>query len=220
MLTRPLFDESNRVRGGMAIVEDITDRKQANDRLESQLAEIQLLQAELQERTLRDPLTGLYNRRYLQETLPREFARLERIGHPLGVIIMDVDHLKTVNDSYGHDAGDIVLQAIGKLLLANIRIEDIACRHGGDEFVVVMPDASLQVCQERAELIRVLFEAMETTYHSKEIRATVSMGVAAFPLHGSNREEILTCADRALYKAKQAGRNQVVTYQDKLEMSP
>jgi diguanylate cyclase (GGDEF)-like protein/PAS domain S-box-containing protein len=141
-----------------------TDRKLANDRLQSQLAEIQLLQAELQERTLRDPLTGLYNRRYLQETLPREFARLERLGHPLGVIILDIDHFKSVNDTYGHDAGDIVLLASGKLLQANIRTEDIACRHGGDEFVIVMPDASLPVCQERAELIRALFESMETTY--------------------------------------------------------
>ena len=220
MLTRPLFDKNDRVRGGMAIIEDITDRKMANDRLESQLAEIQLLQAELNERMLRDPLTGLYNRRYLQETLPREFSRLERIGHPLGMIIMDIDRFKSINDTYGHDAGDILLQAIGKLLLGNIRTEDIACRYGGDEFVIVMPDASLEVCQGRAELIRSLFEAMETTYDSKTIRTTVSMGVAAYPLHGSNREEILTCADRALYKAKQAGRNQVVTYQDMLEMLP
>jgi diguanylate cyclase (GGDEF)-like protein/PAS domain S-box-containing protein len=218
MLTRPLFDKNDWVRGGMAIIEDITDRKMANDRLESQLAEIQLLQAELQERMLRDPLTGLYNRRYLQETLPREFARLERIGHSLGVIIMDVDHFKNINDSYGHDAGDIVLQTIGKLLLSNVRTGDIACRHGGDEFLIVMPDASLQVCQERAERIRLLFEDLVTTYNSRLIRVTVSMGVAAYPLHGSNKEEILTCADRALYKAKQAGRNQVVTCQDKLEM--
>jgi diguanylate cyclase (GGDEF)-like protein/PAS domain S-box-containing protein len=220
MLTRPSFDKSGQVRGGIAIIEDITDRKLANDRLESQLAEIKLLQSELQERYLRDPLTGLYNRRYLQETLPREFARLERIQHSLGVIIMDIDRFKSVNDTYGHEAGDIVLQAFGKLLMANIRAADIACRYGGDEFVVVMPDAGLQICQERAELIRAHFEAMETRYNRKKIHATVSLGVATYPEHGSNREEIMTCADRALYEAKHGGRNRVITFQNQPDEQP
>ena len=121
----------------------------------------------------------------------------------------DIDHFKVVNDSYGHDAGDIVLQELGRLLKANIREGDIACRYGGEEFVIIMPDASLQVCQERAEDIRVQFDKMRIKYHQYNLHVTISLGVATFPLHGSNGEEILNRADQAMYRAKQAGRNRV-----------
>jgi diguanylate cyclase (GGDEF)-like protein len=214
MLTRPLFDKRGQVRGGIAIVEDITDRKLANDRLKSQLAEIKLLQAELHERSLRDPLTGLYNRRFLQETLPREFARLERMKHPLGMIMADIDHFKLVDDTYGHDAGDLVLKELRKIIIADIRANDIACRYGGEEFVIVMPDADLQICQQRAEEIRAQFDALFVTYNNHRIHNTISLGVAAYPLHGLTGEVVLNCADQALYKAKQAGRNRVVVFGD------
>ncbi len=161
MQASPIFDGNAHVRGGVGIIEDISERKQIHDRLQSQLAEIQLLQGELRERSLRDPLTGLYNRRFLQETLPHELARLRRLEHPLGLIMADIDHFKVVNDSYGHDAGDIVLQELSRLLKANIREGDIACRYGGEEFVIVMPEASLQICQQRAEDIRTQFELIE-----------------------------------------------------------
>jgi diguanylate cyclase (GGDEF)-like protein len=210
MQASPIFDNNAHVRGGVGIIEDISERKQTHDRLQSQLAEIQLLQGELRERSLRDPLTGLYNRRFLQETLPHELARLKRLQHPLGLIMADIDHFKVVNDSYGHDAGDIVLQELSRLLKDNIREGDIACRYGGEEFVIVMPEASLQICQQRAEDIRTQFDSLRIDYHQYKLHVTISLGVAAFPQHGTNGEEVLNRADQAMYRAKQAGRNRVM----------
>jgi diguanylate cyclase (GGDEF)-like protein len=186
--------------------------------LHTQLSEIQALQNELREQAIRDPLTGVFNRRYLQETLEREIARVHRVRQPVGIMIMDIDNFKLINDTYGHTAGDLMLEALGELLKANIRLEDIACRYGGEEFVVVMPGASLQTANERASIIRARFEALRVTYESYHIHATVSMGVAAYPMHGSTGEEVLIRADRALYRAKQRGRNRVVVYEETIRL--
>jgi len=192
----------------------VEELQKANARLLAQLSEIQALQNELREQAIRDPLTGVFNRRYLKETLDREIARVHRVSQPVGIMIMDIDNFKLINDTYGHRAGDLILQALGELLKNNIRLEDIACRYGGEEFVVVMPGASLQTANERAEIIRSRFEVLRVAYESWNIHATVSLGVAAYPLHGSNSEEVLIRADRALFRAKQEGRNRVVVYQD------
>ena len=192
----------------------VEELQKANARLLAQLSEIQALQNELREQAIRDPLTGVFNRRYLKETLDREIARVHRVSQPVGIMIMDIDNSKLINDTYGHRAGDLILQALGELLKNNIRLEDIACRYGGEEFVVVMPGASLQTANERAEIIRSRFEVLRVAYESWNIHATVSLGVAAYPLHGSNSEEVLIRADRALFRAKQEGRNRVVVYQD------
>lgn len=206
---------------------DITERQKAEDALQQanwqlkvQLKEIELLQEQLREQAIRDPLTGLFNRRYLQETLDREISRAGREKQPVGLIIMDIDNFKRINDAYGHRAGDKMLNEFGNLLIVNIRAEDIPCRYGGEEFVIVMPGASLQTAFERAELIRQKFDSLRVRYRGQDLHATISLGVAAYPTNGSNSEAVLIRADRALYRAKQSGRNRVVAYQDTARMPP
>jgi diguanylate cyclase (GGDEF)-like protein/PAS domain S-box-containing protein len=206
---------------------DITERQKAEDALQQanwqlkvQLKEIKLLQEQLREQAIRDPLTGLFNRRYLQETLDREIARASREKQPVGLIIMDIDNFKRINDAYGHRAGDKMLNEFGDLLTTSIRAEDIPCRYGGEEFVIVMPGASLQTAFERAEQIRQKFDSLHVRYQQQDLHATISLGVAAYPTNGQNSEAVLIRADRALYRAKQSGRNRVVAYQDTAHMPP
>jgi len=205
-----LFEESQKEleqrRDAQAALE------KANEQLQAQIRQIEALQVELSEQAIRDPLTGLFNRRYLKDTLEREIARAKRENLPIGIMIMDIDEFKNVNDLYGHNAGDKMLQEMGELLKTNIRTEDIVCRYGGEEFVIVMPGASLGVAYERAELIRQKFEQMWVPYEGELLHATISLGVAAFPIHGTDGEDALIRADRALYQAKQAGRNRVIPY--------
>jgi diguanylate cyclase (GGDEF)-like protein len=165
---------------------------------------------ELRQQVIRDPLTGLFNRRYLQETLENEFSRARRENMTISILIMDVDHFKEINDTCGHPAGDIILQEIGKLLLECFRMEDIVCRYGGDEFVVVMPGTGAAPACERAERIRSTFAAQHISFEGHELNASLSIGAATYPNHGSGAEEVLSKADQALYQAKQTGRNQVV----------
>jgi diguanylate cyclase (GGDEF)-like protein len=161
--------------------------------------------------SMRDPLTGLYNRRYLEETMGRELPRARRLGESVGVIVLDIDHFKNLNDTYGHDAGDFVLERTGELLRAATRNSDIACRFGGEEFAVILPGATLLVARNRAEAIRAALESLEIDFEGKLIGPlTVSAGVASMPPHGQDWTHTLQQADRALYTAKQSGRNKVV----------
>ncbi|RPH62910.1 MAG: diguanylate cyclase [Chloroflexi bacterium] len=193
-------------------------QQKVNKEMQERIKQIEKLEAELREQAIRDVLTGLFNRRYLQETLEREIARAIRRKQPVGIIMMDIDLFKVVNDTYGHKAGDLVLQALGDLLKTNLRAEDIICRYGGEEFVVVMPGASIETAQERAEFIRHEFEAMHIPFENHEIRATLSLGLAAYPLHAIGGEEVLIRADRALYHSKQTGRNRLTVYHDNIRM--
>jgi diguanylate cyclase (GGDEF)-like protein len=161
--------------------------------------------------SMRDPLTGLYNRRYLEETMGRELPRARRLGESVGVIVIDIDHFKRLNDTYGHDAGDFVLERMGELLRAATRNSDIACRFGGEEFAVILPGATLLVARNRAEAIRAALESLEIEFEGKPLGPlTVSAGVSCMPPHGQDWAYTLQQADRALYTAKQAGRNKVV----------
>ena len=161
--------------------------------------------------SMRDPLTGLYNRRYLEETMVRELPRARRLGESVGVIVIDIDHFKNLNDTYGHDAGDFVLERTGELLRAATRNSDIACRFGGEEFAVILPGATLIVARNRAEAIRAALESLTIEFDGKAIGPlTVSAGVAAMPPHGQDWTYTLQQADRALYTAKQSGRNKVI----------
>jgi diguanylate cyclase (GGDEF)-like protein len=182
----------------------------ANRRLHAHLAEIEELQARLREQAIRDPLTGLFNRRYLTETLARELARGEREGRPLSVVLLDVDHFKALNDAFGHEAGDVMLRALGSFLAEQTRHGDIACRYGGEEFVVVLPGASADAALARAEAWRAAFQELRASCQGKELQATVSAGVAAFPAHARTAEDLLRRADAAMYEAKHQGRNRVV----------
>jgi len=161
--------------------------------------------------SMRDPLTGLYNRRYLEETMGRELPRARRLGESVGVIVIDIDHFKRLNDTFGHDAGDFVLERTGELLRAATRNSDIACRFGGEEFAVILPGATLLVARNRAEAIRAALESLKIEYEGTPLGpVTVSAGVASMPPHGQDWAYTLQQADRALYTAKQAGRNRVV----------
>ncbi|MBV5323311.1 GGDEF domain-containing protein, partial [bacterium] len=158
-----------------------------------------------------DNLTNLFNQRYLEETLERELRRAARKQVPLGIIMLDIDYFKNVNDTQGHAAGDALLKELGKLLKEQTRYADIACRYGGDEFVLILPEASLDATRGRAEDLRDKVGRLHVEYRDKILEPiTISLGVAVFPDHGATGKEVLESADIALYRAKREGRNCVV----------
>jgi diguanylate cyclase (GGDEF)-like protein len=168
------------------------------------------LRETLRQQSIRDPLTGLFNRRYMEESLERELRRVIRNQRPLGIIMMDIDHFKQYNDIYGHEIGDIVLRKLGALLRSNTRVEDIACRYGGEEFVLIMPDASLEVTGKRAEKLCEDVKHLDIKSSDMHMSSvTLSLGVAAYPDQGSTADAILKAADAALYRAKRVGRGRV-----------
>jgi diguanylate cyclase len=182
----------------------------ANRALQQQLGEIHILQARLSEQANRDPLTGLYNRRYLDSTLERELARCKREGQPLSLVLIDLDHFKQINDTYGHQAGDEVLKQLADMLNAQARAADVACRYGGEEFLLLLPDMPQDIALERVEQWRATFAAMTIAFGEFRMQATLSIGIATYPGHGTSPTELIRRADRALYQAKTAGRNRVV----------
>ncbi|HLM53930.1 MAG TPA: diguanylate cyclase [Pseudoxanthomonas sp.] len=168
------------------------------------------LQERLRLQSIREPLTGLFNRRYLEESASREFARCARRLQPVSLLMLDIDHFKRFNDVHGHAGGDAVLAEFGKLLQGLARPEDIACRYGGEEFTIIMPEAAPETARQRAEAIRVAVEGMRVTHQGGTLPPlTVSIGIASFPGEGYTAEAVLRAADEALYRAKRAGRNRV-----------
>lgn len=177
------------------------------------------LRETLRQQVIHDPLTGLFNRRYLEETLEREVRRVQRKGATLGVIMMDLDNFKRFNDTFGHEAGDSLLEALGKFLKTQVRGEDIACRYGGEEFVLIIPEASLDIAQQRAEEIRRGVPHLKVVIREHPLEnTTISLGVAIFPDHGATGEDVLRAADDAMYKAKAAGRNRVVVAEGRVAL--
>jgi diguanylate cyclase (GGDEF)-like protein len=158
----------------------------------------------------RDGLTGLYNRRYMEDALNREIHRAERSGKPLSVLMIDIDHFKSFNDKYGHDAGDFVLSALARAIMKNIRSSDMACRYGGEELAVVLPEASLECACERAEQMRLVIRETNFSHLGQTLPApTASFGVAVYPANGTTQATLLKAADGALYRAKHEGRDRV-----------
>lgn len=182
----------------------------SNERLQQKLDEITQLQARLNEQAIRDPLTGLFNRRYLETIVPHELTRCAREGSSLALIMIDIDHFKSVNDRYGHQGGDEVLKALAGLLTETVRASDVACRFGGEEFLLVLPSISARNALERADQWRATFEQLEVHSNGQVIRATLSMGIAMHPENGSDLHALVHAADKALYQAKAAGRNRVL----------
>ena len=175
------------------------------------LSNLKLREA-LREQAIRDPLTGLFNRRYLDETLRRELHRCQRQGEPLAAAMLDIDHFKRFNDNYGHEAGDNVLRAIGGLLKRSLRTGDIACRYGGEELTMIMPGSPLADAQTRLDSLRQAIMAMQVLYQGEDLPAiTVSIGVAAAGEQEVDAAALLGRADAALYLAKEQGRNRVIT---------
>jgi diguanylate cyclase (GGDEF)-like protein len=194
---------------GLTGVAKLAVANAAAEQLSQALANLRLRES-LRDLSVRDPLTGLFNRRYLSESLGREMARSRRRGQPLTVMMMDLDHFKAFNDNYGHSAGDAVLVAFARLLHNNFRSEDIACRLGGEEFIMIMPEMDRTVAERRAnEMLRETM-SIQLVHEGRELPPiTVSIGLAMFPEHGDKPEQMMKLADQAVYRAKTQGRNQV-----------
>ena len=171
------------------------------------------LRITLRDLSIRDPLTGLYNRRYMEEALAQEQYRAKRNAAQLAVIMIDIDHYKVFNDTYGHDAGDAVLRELGAFFKTHVRESDIACRYGGEEFLLVLSPSTAEGARRRAEKIREDAALMSLRHADRDLGAiTLSLGVAIFPDHASEAAMLIKAADVALYQAKHEGRNQVVMF--------
>ena len=211
----PLFNREGDITGRLVTGQDITRQLQtearleeANQQLRAQLNEIQILQETLKQQVIRDPLTGLLNRRVFQEELQIAVARADRKEHSITILIIDIDKFKRINDTYGHAAGDQVLENFGKLLHQQTRKYDLAARLGGEEFLVLMNDADLETGMKRAEELRGLIENMESEFEGNSIYITVSIGAAEYPSSSDSIQDVMRKADQALYRAKYKGRNQ------------
>lgn len=168
------------------------------------------LRETLQNQSIRDSLTGLFNRRYMEASLERELERCDRTQQPLSIIMLDVDYFKRFNDTFGHDAGDAVLRELSQFLQRYVRGSDIACRYGGEEFTLILPEASDDVSYQRAEQIREGIKHVSVQHHHQPLGTiTISVGVASFPKHGLTKEAVFQAADAALYLAKNSGRDAV-----------
>ena len=170
------------------------------------------LRESLQVQAVRDPLTGLYNRRYLEQALDRELRRAAREKMPLAIVMADIDFFKRVNDTSGHAAGDEVLRELGRFFIAHLRPYDVACRFGGEEFMLILPGSTLESATRHAERLREAVRNLAPTYEGKPLgRLSLSLGVAAIPRDGETPEALIAAADAALYRAKAEGRNRVAT---------
>lgn len=198
-------------RRSIELHEARTELRAREAELSRQLEEIRRLEVELREQASRDELTGLYNRRFLESALAHEWSRASRNTTPVAIMVIDVDHFKRINDTHGHDGGDAVLVALAKHFMETLRAHDVVCRYGGEEFLVVLPEMGLQAARNRAEQLRLSWESRFVEHAGLRIHSTLSIGIAVFPQNGSNAEQLVKAADRALYQAKALGRNQVVS---------
>jgi len=211
-----LHNRRQEMTGKLVVLRDITENhrnqlqlQQANQELTAQLSQIQKLRDQLKEQAIRDRLTGLFNRRYFEETIPAELTKAERSGTSFSIVLIDIDHFKKVNDTYGHLAGDIALQTFSDLLQKHIRKSDIACRYGGEEFILAMPNMPLAEAYQRAENIRLALKATTIEFDGIQFGITASMGIEAYPNFQGPQRELLKRIDQALYVAKANGRDRI-----------
>ena len=220
IIVSAMYNRLGQLDGRIIVAHDVTDRKwlendlkYANESLKNQLIEIENLRLELQEQAIRDPLTNVYNRRFLADAMDRELFQAGRNEKPASVVILDFDYFKQFNDTYGHRCGDFVLQYIANFLNERIRRGDVLCRYGGEEFVVFMPNAPLKAAYQRAESWRDEIANSFIEYEGLHLKTSFSAGIASYPMHGSTSDMLLNAADKALYQAKDGGRNLVVMYE-------
>ncbi len=198
------------VDGRRSVEDDRRRLSELNTALQAQMAETERLHEQLREQALRDPLTGLHNRRYLFELGPGLLERARRHRQPLSVVLIDLDHFKLLNDTCGHAAGDLVLQRFAALLTETLRRSDVICRHGGEEFVAVMPDTQADEAEAVMQRLLETFSVLQLELGRRRLpRGTFSAGIALFPGHGNTLEQLLSRADRALYAAKHQGRARI-----------
>jgi diguanylate cyclase (GGDEF)-like protein len=165
----------------------------------------------LKYQSVRDPLTGLFNRRHMEEVLERELLRAARKSTTATLLMIDIDHFKRFNDTYGHEAGDLLLRELGSVLRDQVRGGDVACRYGGEEFLLIMGETDIELACRRAENLREKTAALQLHYRGQVLRRiTLSIGVAGFPAHGNTAAKLISAADEALYRAKREGRDRVL----------
>ena len=216
VLAMTIYDREGRITGYQGIGRDITARRQselhqkkAYRTLSSQFADVSEIKAQLEEEVMQDPLTGLRNRRGMDEVLGYALARAKRDNYPMVVIMLDLDHFKHVNDTYGHAAGDEVLKSLANRLKTRLRENDLIYRYGGEEFVLAMPGMTLTQAFQKMEGWRTEFSKMKFSYGEATIMVTFSAGIAGFPEHGEAIGLLLSRADEMLYRSKKEGRNRV-----------
>jgi diguanylate cyclase (GGDEF)-like protein len=181
-----------------------------NERIAMALSNLRLRDT-LRQQSIRDPLTDLYNRRYMEATLERELYRSQRFQSPLGIIMLDIDFFKRFNEEFGHEAGDLMLQELGQFLQNHIRKDDVACRYGGEEFTLILPGASRDIANKRAEILLKEVKNLRVKYAGEILGPiALSLGVSIFPDHGETAAALLKAADRALLQAKKEGRDRIV----------
>jgi diguanylate cyclase (GGDEF)-like protein len=217
-LTKPIGGATLRTTIEVALRNSETAFAQHRRQQEEQSAlrrrsgELVALTESLREQCMTDALTGLYNRRHFDTALARELQLADRHGHPVGLLLLDIDNFKKLNDTLGHPAGDAALVAVAAALRARLRGYDIPCRIGGDELAVIVPGAELPAATELAEQLRRTIEGLRLVDGARPLGPlSVSVGVAAYPVHGSDRKSLLSSADQALYVAKRAGRDRVMS---------
>ncbi|HEY0819675.1 MAG TPA: diguanylate cyclase [Rhizobacter sp.] len=213
----PVFDDDGATHiGYFGITRDVSERKraeqalrEANQRLEAQLERINELHAQMHEQSIRDELTGVYTRRHFVDVAQREMDRVREEGGALSLVMIDLDHFKTINDAHGHLVGDVALKAVGTMLVATTRSEDLACRLGGEEFAVLMIDTDHDTAIARAETWRATLAATSVLADGIVLRLTASFGVATFPSQAGSLSDLLRLADHRMYNAKALGRDRV-----------
>lgn len=203
-----------RSAGWIALFHDATELRSAERRLQEANTRLEQLNAELAREAVHDGLTGLFNRAYLDDSLVRELARADREQRPVGLLILDIDHFKTINDRYGHGVGDDVLRHVADLVRSQVRAGDIPCRYGGDELVAVMPGATVDEAYQVGERIRRSVASTSLTSDGRPVRTTVSVGVAVYADDAASAPDLFRVADRALYLAKDRGRDRVCGARD------
>lgn len=213
----PLYDEKENIIGTFGISIDVTGRKIAEENLrlkskslQKHIQEINLLHDQLRDQASRDTLTGLYNRRLMDTILARQFTLCQQFEQTFSIVIIDIDHFKNINDKYGHQVGDAILEEFGKCILASTRADDFSGRLGGDEILMAFQKMTVQQTLIKAEILRKKLGAIFVLGENHRIATTVSIGIAAYPMHGNSVNELISRADEALYIAKEKGRNQVV----------
>lgn len=210
------LNRNNTFDGWLVIFDNETERRlatraleKANKELLQKIDEIERLQIKLKEQAIRDPLTGLFNRRFFDEYFSNELTRSKRTNTPISLLMVDIDHFKSVNDRFGHDVGDQVLEMLGEILKSMFRASDVSCRFGGEEFLVLLPGLEIDQAYNRAEDLRKRFEQASRDADFLYSQVTLSIGISNYPKDAENTRDLFRISDRALYRAKELGRNQV-----------
>jgi diguanylate cyclase len=191
----PLRSEDNSISGLFLIVQDVT--------------ELATYEQKLVEMNTKDALTGIFNRRFMESRLKEECERQRRYSRPLSLIMMDIDFFKKVNDTYGHQAGDLILKSVAAKAAAVIRKTDFIARYGGEEFCCLLPETTADAAETVAEHIRIHIEELENSFENNSIKVTISLGISGF-ITEDTPETLLKRADDALYQAKHTGRNRYI----------